>query len=112
MCSTGAILAAAVRLVALTPSRLIPVSVYLSANVDPIDGGLYDGIFFLFSPRFVNQNVILAGLHGEEFEEDFAVSTLGNSSSLTHAVGDDTGAELVEPPEDDVTMIPETQPEK
>ena len=60
----------------------------------------------------LNQNVILAGLYGEEFEEDFAVSTLGNSSNLTDAIGEDTGAELVEPPEDDVTITLEPQPEE
>ena len=46
-----------VRLVALTPSRLIPVSVYLSANVDSSDDGFHDGIFFHFSPLFVNQTL-------------------------------------------------------
>ena len=67
-------------------------------------------LFFL--PFLLNQNVILAGLYGEEFEEDFAVSTLGNSSNLTDAIGEDTGAELVEPPEDDVTITLEPQPEE
>ena len=59
-------------------------------------------LFFL--PLLVNEKRYPAGLYGEEFEENFAVSTLGNFSNLTHAIGDDTGAELVEPPEDDVTI--------
>ena len=64
-------------------------------------------LFFL--PLLVNEKRYPAGLYGEEFEQDsFAVSTLGNSSNLTHAIGNDTGAELVEPPEDDVmiTLVP------
>ncbi|KAH9015878.1 hypothetical protein EDB85DRAFT_2295443 [Lactarius pseudohatsudake] len=55
------------------------------AKVEASDDSLYDG------------------LYGEEFEEDFAVSTLDNPSNITDAVGDDAGAELLEPPEDDVT---------
>jgi len=39
-------------------------------------------------------------LSGEEFEEHFAVSTLGNAPNITDATGDDAGAELVDPPED------------
>jgi hypothetical protein len=30
-----------------------------------------------------------AGLYGEEFEEGFAVSTLGNPSGITDSIGDD-----------------------
>ncbi|KAH9061948.1 hnRNP A1-gamma isoform [Lactarius vividus] len=52
------------------------------AKVEASDDSLYDG------------------LYGEEFEEDFAVSTLDNPSNITNAVGDDAGAELLEPPED------------
>ncbi|KAF8267755.1 hypothetical protein EI94DRAFT_1271131 [Lactarius quietus] len=51
----------------------------------------------------------LQGLYGEEFEEDFAVTTLGNTSGLTDAAnGDDAGAELLEPPED-ITIITQEQ---
>ena len=83
------------------------------SKVDPSDDSLYDGILSLFSPLFIiNQNGYPAGLYGEEFEEDFAVSTLG-SNQTTETFGDDAGAELVEPPEDDVTITLEPpQPEE
>ena len=49
-------------------------------------------LFFL--PLLSTKNVILQ-VYGEEFEEDFAASTLDNSSNLTDAIGDDAGAESV-----------------
>ncbi|KAI9454230.1 hnRNP A1-gamma isoform [Lactarius psammicola] len=58
------------------------------AKVETSDDSLYDG------------------LYGEEFEEDFAVSTLDNPSNITDAIGDDANAELLEPPEDEARPIP------
>jgi hypothetical protein len=81
------------------------------SKVDPGDDSLYDGILSLFSALFVEIKTCPTGLYGEEFEEDFAVSTLGNSSNLTDANGDDADAELLEPPEDDVTITLE-QPQE
>ena len=78
-----------------TPEMIASATVFLSLSIPS-----------LLSKRFS------AGLYGEEFEENFAVSTLGNSSNLTDAIGDDAGAELVEPPEDDITTTLELQPEK
>ncbi len=40
------------------------------------------------------------GLYGDELEEDFAVSTLGNPSAITDSAADDGAAEFIEPPED------------
>ncbi|KAF8267768.1 hypothetical protein EI94DRAFT_1829932 [Lactarius quietus] len=52
-------------------------------------------------------------LYGEEFEEDFAVTTLGNPSSLADAaIGDDAGAEILELPEDITIITQEQQPEE
>jgi len=39
------------------------------------------------------------GLYGDELEEDFAVSTLGNPSAITDSAADDGTAEFIEPPE-------------
>jgi hypothetical protein len=44
-------------------------------------------------------------------QEDFEVSALGSSSNLADANGDDADAELLEPPEDDVTITLE-QPQE
>jgi hypothetical protein len=40
------------------------------------------------------------GLYGDELEEDFAVSTLGNPSAITDSAADGGAAEFIEPPED------------
>ena len=60
--------------------------------------------FLSFFLTLVNQKRYPTGLYGNELEEHFAVSILGNVSNLTDAIGDDVSAELVEPPEDDVTI--------
>ncbi|KAH9988895.1 hypothetical protein BJV77DRAFT_1019729 [Russula vinacea] len=52
------------------------------AKVESADDNLYDG------------------LYGDEFEEDFAVSALGNPSTITDSNADDGAAEFLEPPED------------
>ena len=69
-------------------------------------------VFFSLSIPSLLSKRFSAGRYGEEFEENFAVSTLGNSSNLTDAIRNDAGAELVEPPEDDITITLELQPEK
>jgi hypothetical protein len=82
------------------------------AKVEPSDDSLYDGTSFISLPLHVapcdHQNFD-AGLYGEEFEEDFVVSTLGNPSNITDAIGDDSGAELLELPED-VSPLEEARP--
>ncbi|KAF8494448.1 hnRNP A1-gamma isoform [Russula emetica] len=40
------------------------------------------------------------GLYGDEFEEDFAVSALGNPSNITDSNADDGNTDFIEPPED------------
>jgi hypothetical protein len=85
------------------------------AKVEASDDSLYDGTLFssLFIISITHQKVFDAGLYGEEFEEDFTVPTLGNPSGLTDAIGDDdAGAELVEPPPEDVTLTLEPPPEE
>ena len=85
----------------------------MAKAVETSDDSLYDGT--LSSSLFlicVTQKAFDAGLYGEEFEEDFAVST-GNPSGLTDAIGDDdAGADLVEPPPEDVTLTLEPPPEE
>ena len=66
-------------------------------------------------PVKLNIKAYPAGLYGEEFEEDFAVSALGNSLNLPDAIGDDARAELVQPPDHNVmiqVMITLEQPEE
>ena len=67
--------------------------------------------YISFIPSLLSKR-LYAGLDGGEFEDDFGVSTPGNSSNLTDAISDDAGAELVEPPEDDVTITLEPQTEE
>jgi len=49
------------------------------------------------------------GLYGDEFEEDFVVSALGNSSAITDSAIDDGTAEFIEPPEDLSATITEVE---
>ena len=51
------------------------------------------------------------GLYGDEFEEDFVVSSLGNPSAITDSAVavDDGTADFIEPPEDQSVAIPEVE---
>ncbi|KAH9976779.1 hypothetical protein BGW80DRAFT_880422 [Lactifluus volemus] len=60
------------------------------AKVESTDDNLYDG------------------LYGDEFEEDFAVSALGNPTALTDPSGDVTPTEFLEPPPDDPSFATPT----
>jgi hypothetical protein len=81
------------------------------SKVDPSDDSLYGGNYVSFSVLFVKIKMCYTGLYGEEFEEDFEVSALGNSSNLADANGDDADAELLETPEVDVAITLE-QPQE
>jgi hypothetical protein len=61
------------------------------AKVESTDDNLYDG------------------LYGDEFEEDFAVSALGNPSTITDSNADDGATEFLEPPEDPLSAAPEAE---
>jgi hypothetical protein len=66
-------------------------SLQLMAKVESTDDNLYDG------------------LYGDEFEEDFAVSALGNPSTITDSNADDGATEFLEPPEDPLSAAPEAE---
>ena len=81
------------------------------SKVEPSGGddSLYDGTLSPFCCLSLYQlKPLYAGLYGEEFEEDFAVSTLVIPSGITDAIGDDANAELLDPSEDiTITLEPE-----
>jgi hypothetical protein len=52
--------------------------------------------------------LLIIGLYGDEFEEDFAVSALGNPTALTDPSGDVTPTEFLEPPPDDPSFATPT----
>jgi len=94
----------------ITNSTRTKFTVRLVSNHD--NDSLYDGTSFLSLSLFVaqcNDQNFDAGFYGEEFEEDFSVSTLDNPSDITNAVGDDATAELLEPPEE---VTPALEPEE
>ena len=69
------------------------------------DDSLYDGTLSLFCSSLYQSKPCHAGLYGEEFEEDFAVSTLANPSGLIDTIGDDANAELLDPSEDIIIAL-------
>lgn len=76
------------------------------AKVDSTtDDNLYDGTFFVLS-SYHPFLTLAPGLYGDEFEEDFVVSALGNSSAITDSAVADGATEFIEPPEDLSASIP------
>jgi hypothetical protein len=60
---------------------------------------------------------LYTGLYGDEFEEDFAVSALGNPSNITDSNADDGTTDFIEPsedpsaaPESEVEIVTQPQP--
>jgi hypothetical protein len=68
------------------------------AKVESTDDNLYDGNLLMLS--LCHRSNFTQGLYGDEFEEDFAVSALGNPSNITDSNADDGTTDFIEPPED------------
>ena len=79
------------------------------AKVESTDDNLYDGKLLLSNHNHKPPHPLIIGLYGDEFEEDFAVSALGNPTTITDPSGDVTPTEFLEPsPEDPSFATPTT----